>query len=134
MATVQDIYNAALAIMNETGTGNHNDYEGRTPALINMLIGDLWQVSEEYETGPHSMWRPVSAMSDEVEGIDATLALSVMPLGLASYLYLDEDPVRAGSWWGIYLERKEQSRHSPARTQPIEDVYGGIEYGNYGRW
>lgn len=131
MATVRQIYDIALSLIDEEGS---TDFERRTPGIVNTLIGRCYNASEEYETGPHSMWTPVSSMDDEVEGIDQTLALSAMPNGLASYLVLDYDPVKARSLWSVFLEQVELCRKSPGRFEAIDDVYGGIEYGDFARW
>ena len=131
MATVQQIYDIAVALIDEP---DNDDFVSRTPAIINNLIGRCFNISEEYETGPHSMWHPVSKMSDEVEGIDKTIALSAMPNGLASYLVLDYDPVKARSLWSVFLEQLELCKRSPQSFEPIEDVYGGLEYGQFSRW
>ena len=121
---VNDIYSAALAIMGEETSA---EYEARTPGIVNALIGRCFQASERYETGPHSMWTPVGALTDAVCDLDRTLALSAMPYGLAALLYLDEDPARSSSWWSIFLEQVELCRRArddecaaevPFRTYP----------------
>lgn len=130
MATVQQIYDIAVALIDEP---DNADFVKRTPGIINNLIGMCYQASEEWERGPHSAWTPVSEMGDEVQGIDQTMALSAMPNGLASYLVLDYDPVKARSLWSVFLERVEANRRTPGYFEPIEDVYGGIEYGQFSR-
>lgn len=130
--TVRDIYNAALAIMNESDPDG--GYAGRTAAIVNTLIGDCWRVSEQHRFGPHSTWKPVSSLDDTVSGIDVTLCLAAMPYGLAAMLYLDEDPVRSRSWWSVYQEQYEKCRRSPGSFESVEDLYGGVEMGRYGQW
>lgn len=131
-ATVQEIYNAALNIMNESGS---ESYRSRTPAIVNTLIGRCWMASEEHQRGGHSMWTPVNAMSDVVDNIDDTLARSAMPYGLAAMLYLDEDPLRSRSWWDVFQETVELCRRNrPADPEPIDNVYGGFGYDGFGRW
>lgn len=121
MAKVQTVYKTALAIMNEK---TEPSYEGRVIHIVNTLIGQCRQFSEDYETGSRSMWKPVENLNDELFGIDKTLALSVMPYGLAAMLYLDEDPARANSWWRVYQEGLDAARKSPASFEPIRDCYG----------
>lgn len=131
-ASVQEIYNAALAIMDEDDC---EAYRSRTPAIVNTLIGRCWMASEEHQFGGHSMWYPVSSLTDTVENIDNTLALSAMPYGLAAMLYLDEDPVRARSWWDVFQETVETcARNRPAEAEPIQDVYGWGDFNEFGRW
>lgn len=129
---VQEIYEAALAIMDESDS---EGYRKRTPALISALMGRCWALSEEHTGTGHSRWLPVTSMEDTVEGIDNSIALSAMPYGLAAQLYLQEDPVSARSWWDIFQENLEQFRISrPAAVEDIVDVYGGIEYGRFTAW
>ena len=130
--TVQEIYEIALALMNEP---DQETYRSRVPVLLSSLIGRVWQFSEEHEFGPHSMFSPVSALTDTVEGLDRTLMCSVLPYGLAALLYLDEDPARANSWWGIFSEELDLcARNRPAAFERIENAYGGPEHGQFGRW
>lgn len=130
--TVLDIYNTALAIMDESGT---SDYERRTPAIINSMMGVVWMASEQHHFGPHSIWTHVESMSDELSGVDQSLALSAMPYGLAAQLYLGEDHVRAQSWWDIFEERVALFRRArPAEDESIEDCYGGYGCNEFGRW
>lgn len=131
MATVQQVYDAALAIMHEAAD---ESYAQRTVPLINTLIGQCWQMSAEYDTGRRDMWRPVEALTDEIIGIDNHIALSVMPFGLAALLYIDEDDARSDSWWAIYQETLVDARRSPAAFGEIEDVYGCYDLTDGGRW
>lgn len=132
MAKVKDVYDAALAIMNEEA---EDSYTRRVPPLINSLIGQCWQMSEDYDTGSRAMWMPVDSLNDEIIGIDQNIALSVMPYGLAALLYLDEDSIRANSWWQVYQDGLIDARRSPAAFDDIEDVYGVISGNNRdGRW
>lgn len=128
----QTIFETALSIMDEVESAEH--FRGRAVPILNTLIGDCWRVSEEHEKGPHSTWKAIATLEDTVEGIDQTLALSAMPYGLAAQLYLENDPIRANSWWQIYQEQYEKCRRSPMSIEPIVDEYGGVEAGCFGRW
>lgn len=133
MAAVKDVLNAALAIMNEQDIDG--SYAERSVFIINTLIGQCWQISEDYEGGTlRASWTPVTDINDEISGIDKTVALSVMPYGLAALLYLDEDPQRSNSWWQLYQEGLDQARRVPTGFEPIVDVYGWQETESFGRW
>lgn len=121
MAKVITVYKSALAIMNE---GDEDSYRNRVVPIVNTLIGQCWQMSEDYDTGKRSMWLPVETIEDEIIGIDQNIALAVMPYGLAAMLYLDEDSVRANSWWQVYQENLVDARRSPAEFERIQDEYG----------
>lgn len=130
--TVRDIYNSALAIMHEKDV---EDYASRVPPIVNTLLGMCWNASEEHQFGSHSMWTPVTDMTSTVEGVDISIALSAMPYGLAAQLFVDEDPVRAGSWWDIWQESLALFRRNrPAEIEPIYDMYGGFGGEEHGRW
>ena len=129
---VRDIYNAALAIMHENAT---EDYDNRVCPIVNTLVGGSWLFSERHDGGPHDQWEPVKSLDDIVRGLDTSILLSAMPYGLAAMLYLDEDPQRSNSWWGVWQENLALFRRSrPAEFEPIEDIYGGIGNAEYGRW
>ncbi len=121
---VKDIYTAALAIMHEKAT---EDYAQRVCPIINTLIGQSWHNSEMHDGGPHSHWQSISSLEDTLSGIDISIALSAMPYGLAAMLYLDEDPVRAGSWWDVWQEAvRDFKRSRPAEFEDIDNLYGGF--------
>lgn len=133
MAKVSDVYTAALSIMDE------EDFDGaygeRSIGIINTLLGQCWLFTESYDSGSRSGWTPVSDFKDELCGVDNTIALSVMPYGLAAILFAGEDALRANSWWQIYQEGITNARRSPAEIEPIEDVYGvASSHNDYGEW
>ena len=130
-ATVEQVYGAALALIDEEPD---ESLASRTPGIINTLIGRCFDASEEYETGAHSLWTPVTEMSDELEGIDRTIALSAMPYGLAAMLVLGYDPVKSRALWSVFIEQVELARKTPESFVPIENVYGAGEHGGFGRW
>lgn len=122
----RDVYNSALAIMNERDSEHYSD---RALPILNTLIGQCWAFSEEHDYGAHSHWKPLTQMDNVIDGVDISLGLSAMPYGLAGMLYIDEDPVRAGSWWDIWQEGVAMfKRNRPAEFEEIVDIYGGICY------
>lgn len=123
----KDVYNSALAIMNERDSTHYSD---RALPILNTLIGQCWAFSEEHDHGAHSHWTPLKKMDDVIDGVDISLSLSAMPYGLAGMLYLDEDAVRAGAWWDVWQEAVATfKRNRPAEFEEIRDIYGGIGYG-----
>jgi len=129
--TAEEIYAAAIAVMDEEDC---DDYRKRSVPILNSLIGRCYTVSEQYETGPHSFWQGVAALSEQVRGLDKTLCLSALPFGLAALLYLEEDPARSRSWWSVFLEQLELCKRSPGQIEAIGNVYGGLEHCGWGRW
>ena len=136
MAYVSDVFDAAMGIMDELGqtgqaqTSDTQEYEYRTPAIINMLVGELHML-----LGNRDNWLPVTSLDDMVPTADTNYALSALPYGLAATLLIDENPTAAS----FYQQRYEELRaYYLARQQAdvgdITDLYGGIPYGEFSRW
>lgn len=128
----KEIYEAALAIMNEQDIDN--GYKNRSPAIINSLMPRCWQVTEEYVGGSRNGWTAIDSLEDEIVGFDDTIVLSVMPYGLAAALYVGEDALQANSWQQIYEQNLFEARRIPQDIERIEDVYGCVNPCSYGRW
>ena len=136
MAYVNDVFDAAMGIMDELGqtgqaqTSDTQEYEYRTPAIINMLVGELHML-----LGNRDNWLPVTSLDDMVPTADTNYALSALPYGLAANLLIDENPTAAS----FYQQRYEELRayylaRQQAEVGDITDLYGGIPYGEFSRW
>lgn len=136
MAYVSDVFDAAMGIMDELGqtgqaqTSDTQEYEYRTPAIINMLVGELHML-----LGNRDNWLPVTSLDDMVPTADTNYALSALPYGLAANLLIDENPTAAS----FYQQRYEELRsiwlmRQEAEVGDITDLYGGIPYGEFSRW
>lgn len=136
MAYVSDVFDAAMGIMDELGqtgqaqTSDTQEYEYRTPAIINMLVGELHML-----LGNRDNWLPVTSLDDMVPTADTNYALSALPYGLAANLLIDENPTAAS----FYQQRYEELRafflaRQEADVGDITDLYGGIPYGEFSRW
>lgn len=136
MAYVSDVFDAAMGIMDELGqtgearTSDTQEYEYRTPAIINMLVGELHMLM-----GNHDNWLPVTSLDDMIPTADTNYALSALPYGLAANLLIDENPTAAS----FYQQRYEELRafflaRQQADVGDITDLYGGIPYGEFSRW
>lgn len=127
-----EIYTSALAIMNERDADN--SYKERCVPLINTLMSQCYQYTENYKSGSRSGWVPIADLDDAIMGFDQTVVLGVMPYGLAAALYIDEDPARANSWQQQYEEALLNARRVPNEIGQITDVYGCFSGKNYGAW
>lgn len=136
MAYVQDVFDAAMGIMDELGqtgqaqTSDTEEYAYRTPAIMNMMVGEL-----NMYLGKREDWLPMTSMEDFVPTADTNFALSAMPYGLAANLLIDENPTAAS----FYQQRYEELRavwlmKQQAEVGDITDLYGGIPYGEFARW
>lgn len=142
MAYVSDVFDSAMAIMDElddAGSSENTDtadYRNRTPAIMNILIGECYPYSENYAAGKkRSGWTPVTSDGDYIDGVDDTICLTVMPYGLASGLLVDENPSAASFFQQRYEALLSRfGKELPADWESIGDVYGGIGHGRFGRW
>ena len=136
MAYVSDVFDAAMGIMDELSadgqsqTSDTQEYINRTPAIINMLVGELHML-----LGNRDNWLPVTSLDDMVPTADTNYALSALPYGLAANLLIDENPTAAS----FYEQRYEELRaiylsRQQADVSDITDLYGGIPYGEFSRW
>lgn len=136
MAYVSDVFDAAMGIMDELSadgqsqTSDTQEYINRTPAIINMLVGELHML-----LGNRDNWLPVTSLDDMVPTADTNYALSALPYGLAANLLIDENPTAAS----FYQQRYEELRaiylsRQQADVSDITNLYGGIEYGEFSRW
>ena len=133
MTTAQDIFELAIAMMdemNDAGQADHADtteYKNRTLQILNILRGELYPYSDSYEvTGTG---RPIAAQIldfDTAIELDDYICQSVMPYGLAAHLLMDENPTSANFFQQRYDELKNGLRRGyPADgSEDISDVYG----------
>ncbi len=136
MAYVGDVFEAAMGLMDELGPGGEAEspdtaeYVLRTPAVINSLAAEL-----KILTGERGDWLPVESLDDTVPAGDTNWALGALPYGLAAALLVDENPTAAS----FYQQRYEELRayylsRIQAQQGDIVNLYGGIEYGEFGSW
>lgn len=142
--TAQQVFDLAMNLADEnnqsTGavdTPDVSDYKARTPALLNILRVECFPYSSNYRPrvpGSRPYCPPVANMSSVVQ-LDDGICQGILPYGLAAKLFLDDNPPFAAYCEEKYVEllTQYQSR-STASLEAIEDVYGGIEYGYFGRW
>lgn len=140
--TVSDVFDVTMQLIDEvsdtgaTQTTDTEEYRNRTIGIMNILISECYPFSDEKDnTKLDSAWRAVEEFDDSLKGIDNTLALGVMPYGLAANLLTDENPTAANYYQQRYeaLLAAKRSRMQ-ADVGEIENVYGGIEYGYFSRW
>ena len=143
-ATMSDVFDVAIAVMDEindsgkTQTADTEEYKRRTPGIMNILLAECYPYSDLKDPdAADSSWRRVDmdAWEDSLYKIDNTLALGVMPYGLAANLLVDENHAAASYFQQRYDEllNRKKSR-AKADTGSVEDLYGGIEYGYFSRW
>ena len=147
MTTAQDIFDIAIAMMdemNDSGQTDHSDtteYKNRTLPILNVLRGELYPYSDTYEATGSG--RPIAAWIADFDSaieLDDYICQSVMPYGLAAHLLMDENPTSANFFQQRYDELKAGLRRGfPADgSEDINDVYGpkgGIHpYNEFSSW
>lgn len=146
--TAQEVFAAAMGLMDEvnestgeTDTADTREYKNRTLLILNVLRGELYPFSDNYEEDEEGV-RPIARIIDGFDdpiGLDDYICQSVMPYGLAAHLLLDENPSAASFFQQRYDELKAQlARGLPKTSEDIVDVYsdasGGLTYCQFARW
>lgn len=128
MTTAQWIFDRAMGLM-DTGDevsgakdiGANRPYKHRTLDILNVLGRECVQ----YCWG--MTWQELTGF-DQPVGADDELAQGVLPYGLASHLFLEEDPAAANFFQQRYEELLERwRRRQAAQWESLEPPYGGIE-------
>lgn len=142
MATAQQVFDAAIALMDEqaSGTGKPDthytrEYKNRTLPILNVILGELYPLSDTYVNavpGRRPVTTPITDFESQID-LDEYMALAVMPCGLAAQLFMTEDTASASFLQQRY-EELVKAVPIPTRIEPIENIYGGREFGGFARW
>lgn len=141
--TAQQVFETAMGLMDQLGADGAADspdtreYRDRTLLILNALRGELYPYSDTYDAGERR-GRPIAAvirsMDDQIE-LDDHICQTVLPYGLAAHLLMEENPGAAAFFQQRYEElRSRLAVGVPAESEDVLDLYGGIEYGGFGRW
>ena len=141
---VQDVFDISIRLIdaqNEstgaTSTADTKEYMLRTPSLLNSILDRVYPASDTYavtESGKRPVCPKVTAMTDHLD-LDERICTGVLPYGLAGLLLSEENATLANFFWQTFLEQLEEAKRSlPAAVESVENVYGGIEYGEFGDW
>lgn len=144
MTTAQTVFELAMHLMDEvnesTGkadTADTKEYKNRTVGILNILRVECYPYSDTYRITEEGK-RPICPEIQDMEtpiGLDDGICQGVLPYGLAARLLLGEDDTKAAFFQQCYEERRAQLASSiPTAGSDIEDMYGSIEYGQFGRW
>ena len=144
MTTATEVFKLAMSLMDElnesTGaadTSDNREYKNRTVPIINILRGELYRYSDTFtivEPGKRAVAKKLEVIDDVID-LDDYICQSVLPYGLAAHLMMQEDLTSANYFQQRYEElKRDLERGLPTVSEDIEDVYGGIEYGEFSRW
>ena len=145
MATnAQWVFEKAMHLMDEvnestgeTDTADTREYKNRTIPILNILRIECFPASDTYavtEPGKRPICPEIPDFDTPI-GLDDGICQGVLPYGLAARLLLGEDDTKAAFFQQCYEELRAQLASSiPTAGSDIEDMYGSIEYGQFGRW
>jgi hypothetical protein len=127
MATANEIYELTLGLIDEEA--GDEAYERRVLPLLKVIRSEI-----AGELGVRGGLPELDGFDDEV-GLPDDVCESVAPYGLAAHLLLEEDPARASYFEVKYEEELARARKRVAMDfGVIENVYGGIEFGEFSKW
>ena len=142
--TAQQVFELSMHLMDEINessgsadTADTKEYKNRTLAILNVLRVECWPASDTYtvaEPGKRPICPEITSFTAALP-LDDGICQGVLPYGLAAHLLLDENPDVAAFFNQRYAELlSEYRRGIPAASEDIQDLYGGIEYGQFARW
>ena len=144
MRTVREIFDEAIRLMDaqnestgSTETSDTKEYALRTPDCLNRYINLVYPYSDTYVArgdGKRTVHPKLTSLDDEVD-MDDLICLSVLPPALVYELLLEENSAVASARYKDYeMALHMAMSQSMSSIGDIEDVYGGIEHGQYSRW
>lgn len=137
MVSAEQVFNTALALMNETQTSVYapdlEEYRARAVSIINLLLVELYPYSESFEGSDRPVPQLIQSLTDDID-MDDGICIGILPYGLAAQLQFGEDNVRVSYNNQKYEELKASiARGMPQEFEPIEDVYGWA-HNDFGAW
>ena len=144
--TVQAIFDKAMYLIDaqnestgNTDTSDTREYKVRTIGILNNLLDVVYPASDTFavgEDGKRPALGDITDFTDELD-LDARILRDVLPNGLAAKLLSEENPTLANYFQQCFEQSLVEARaRIPAGFESIDDSlpYGGLEYGEFGRW
>ena len=125
-----DLYERAMALLGEEIDGEAADtaaFRRSSPFLVNILLADLAELNEAllgHTPQGDLRVQQIETLEDEIPYVPLVV-LAAMPLGLAFYLLLEEDPDRAAFFFRLYQEEKIALRRNFMKgiRHPVRRIY-----------
>lgn len=142
MTTVQQVFDITMHLMDEqaestgaTMTDDTEEYKYRTVSILNALIPGLFPFSDNYGAVNTISGRPPVALLAAADHahpdfnqpipLDDTLAVGVLPYGLAAHLMATENEDLSAWFLSQYNQKFADLRSRiPGSFQPISTPYG----------
>ena len=143
---VQAVFDKAMYLMDaqndSTGatlTSHTKEFQVRTIGILNSLLDRVYPASTTFPIqweGERPALPDLTSFEDTLD-LDSRILREVLPCGLAARLLSEENPSLANYFQQCFEEGLADARaRRPGQFAPVEDAlpYGGIEYGQFGRW
>jgi hypothetical protein len=110
--TAREIYERSLALLGQENGENTEHFQKKAPLIINLLLAQLLELDLALKGEDFSSRASVPQIRDleEVLGYEDVILLSLLPVGLASFLIQEEEPERSAFFLQIYQREKETLR------------------------
>lgn len=139
--TAQWVFEKTVYLMGEacqsTGLADYadtKDYKNRTLGILNVLRVECTPACGGDASGADTVCPEITDFESPLP-LDDALCQGVLPYGLAAHLLLEENPSAASYFQQRYTQLLYEARRSKSTApQEIEDIYGGVEHGRFGRW
>lgn len=133
MASGYDVFQSAMALMDEMDANDYGEYTVRSVNILNGLIQECYPYSDTYTKPTQPGERSVAdhlTVSDITQAtdplnLDDYITYTVLPYGLAAHLFIDDNPTSAGFFQQRYEEllNRLKTEGILAESEDIIDVY-----------
>lgn len=142
--TVQAVFDKAMYLIDAnndssglTDTADTREYKVKTIGILNSLIDLVYPYSDTYrlaEDRKRSSLPDLQSFDDHID-LDPMICRAVLPNGLAAKLLTTENPALADYFQQCFEEALAAAKRGiRSEWSDIEDLYGGIEHGEFGNW
>ena len=126
MSSAQEVFDAALALMDEGEGGSLEPEPGfsdRALKLMNSLRAEILSL-----LGDRGLYAPIENMESELEGLSPAFALGALPYGIAAHLLIDEQSAMSAFYHERYTELIFAfSKCAKSQSEDIKNLYRGEE-------
>ena len=117
MKRAEEVYRKSLALIGETPGEENETLKERAVDIINVLLSQLYELEYDLrgEVRPAGRVIPQILTLQEIVPFAEPILYTVLPLGLAGFLLMEEEPVRASFFIQLYHTEVEILRQRSRR-------------------
>lgn len=117
MKRAEEVYRKSLALIGETPGEENETLKERAVAIINVLLSQLYELEYDLrgEIRPAGRVIPQILTLQEIVPFAEPILYTVIPLGLAGFLLMEEEPDRARFFLQLYHTEVEILRERSRR-------------------